>query len=174
MASLTYKRDLNHLTYLHLIDLAVLLAPRQPSFVSRSRAAFEAMDAELGAKERSPVLASLELERRLAAELPALAIAGATGVSSPAALLMSVRLITLFLSLAAALRIRYFDLFATKACCFEDLKPFFPIESEEVAELRQYLQGVISSKPARPSLPEGFLNDAHADKPTPPSRLPRR
>lgn len=58
------KKDLNHLTYLHLIDLAFLLQPFKPEYVDLTAETFVALAEELGASSRSPLLARLELTRR--------------------------------------------------------------------------------------------------------------
>ena len=61
-------RDFNHLTYLHLIDLALLLAPTHSDIIVQTRDTFNFMIKDVGGKERGPLLASLELEKRLAVE----------------------------------------------------------------------------------------------------------
>jgi hypothetical protein len=59
------------MTYLHLIDLALFIAPRRPDIIRETRETFAFMSSEVGGRERGPLLASLELEKRLAAEVEA-------------------------------------------------------------------------------------------------------
>jgi hypothetical protein len=60
----TKAKDFNHLTYLHLIDLAYLLHPSNPTILESTRELFAALDLELGSRSRSPFLAALKLNRR--------------------------------------------------------------------------------------------------------------
>ena len=146
------RRDFNHLTYLHLIDLALLIASKRPNVVQETRDTFAFMIAEVGGKERGPLLASLELEKQLAvrdeAEMESAQrgesrLERRTGSMTAGKLIVSDSCVTALPELIQA----YFSTFSTKACCFEDVRPYLPTDQQAIDALRQELTPTMEKKP---------------------------
>lgn len=106
---------------------------------------------DVGGKERGPLLASLDLEKQLAAEIEAEMDTAKTGESSPPSFfsyLWAVSADYALLPLALPSLVRaYFETFSTKPCCFEDVKPFLSLDVSAVDEFRRWLTAVLEKKP---------------------------
>ncbi|KAL0946591.1 hypothetical protein HGRIS_012792 [Hohenbuehelia grisea] len=119
------KKDRNWLEFLSMLD--AVYPPNMAdddaaktecsARIEHARSVFEAVAEKDGLKDRSGPLALLELERR----------ARKHGCSNDPE-----RLLNLLKS--------YFDKFGSKACCFEDVKPFIDFDGEVLANWTSYLQ----------------------------------
>nr|ATU82292.1 alpha-actin cytoskeleton organization protein [Macrocybe gigantea] len=87
----------------------------------KTRVLFTQLVEEDGPKDRSATLALLELECR----------ARHHGLSEPSRLVEQMK--------------AYFEKFGDKACCFEDLKPYLVLESEELSSWTTFLDSHVSS-----------------------------
>ncbi|KAF9013886.1 actin cytoskeleton organization protein [Cyathus striatus] len=126
------KKDRNWLEFLSVVSAAFVAvsspgagedAKKEASErVKETQQILEKIAEEDGAKDRSGLLALLELEKR----------ALAFGVSS-----QSDRLVTLMK--------QYFDQIGDKACCFEDLKPYVELEGDDLAHWTTFLRGIPST-----------------------------
>ncbi|KAJ7685258.1 actin cytoskeleton organization protein [Mycena polygramma] len=127
---LTQQNDRNWLEFLSVLDatFSSLASSQEPdesakkecsSHVTKTEELFTKLASQDGRKDRSALLALLELERR----------ARLYAVSSD-----TNRMVDLMK--------RYFEEIGDKACCFEDLKPYLALEGEDAARWLSFLQSL--------------------------------
>ncbi|KAF5315874.1 hypothetical protein D9611_004760 [Ephemerocybe angulata] len=110
------KSDRNWLEFLSVLD-ATFTGSDISASVQKSRELFEQVATKDGSRDRSGLLALLELERR----------AKEAGVSSEP-------------SRINELLEKYFAVVGDKACCFEDLKPYVILEDEQRSRWTTFLE----------------------------------
>lgn len=138
-----FCRDRNWLEFLAVLDATLHPIPSPDSVdpeskdkISRAREFFSKVEKEDGLKDRSAMLAILELEKRASTHglvegwqrqfhLPQIMIKH---------LLDSGRMLILMK--------QYFEKFGDKACCFEDLKPYLNPEQDNLSQFRSFLKTV--------------------------------
>ncbi|KAI0054150.1 hypothetical protein FA95DRAFT_1579189 [Auriscalpium vulgare] len=136
------KRDRNWLEFLSFLDATVPPSPQSasngtglstyeetPQRIIHAREVLTNVAEKDGTRDRSGLLALLELEQRVRAH----------SLSSEPS-----RLVDLLL--------QYFETFGDKAACYEDLKPYITLDAEELSRWTSYLDGLPRSSSTLSSL----------------------
>ncbi|CDZ98533.1 Mitochondrial inheritance and actin cytoskeleton organization protein [Phaffia rhodozyma] len=114
----TDAKDTNYLTYLRLITLSIKLYKLRPDLLVQTSEVFKLLAEEAGQIDRGPLLARLEL----AWQYEKLDTTKSQEDDDVPRLIRA-----------------YFQAFAGKACCYEDLKPYLPTDHESIDSFLAFL-----------------------------------